>query len=333
MKKKNFLSSIIFCALCGGAFAQQTGDFSVGFPSPDTLLTNDSLYIYFHVPVSYQPGVPAKMIVGIHGLGNPKTPEQIRNYLAPTGDSIGAIVVCPAPYLGEQPRSKLVVNIAVDSVLTWYAVDTNEIYIAGYSAGSDVASQYTLDQPEHRMKGLIWYAPGFFYQPNLSTQTDFPPTCLCYGDQDPLSNFLGQVTAIRDSFENSPFYFFYNEIPGVAHTMEFPGFTREMLECLRFIDDPENFVPDTIYSSEKVIAQDYLNMFPNPSTGKVTVDLKGKENFTFRLMDLCGRIVFEINDWRVEKQVLDLRGYRPGTYILNVQTKDACYFRQFILLP
>jgi len=209
--KKLFLLLFFACSLLAQftANAQQTGDFYIGFPSPDTLLTEDSVHLYFHVPASYQPGVPSKLIVGIHGLGNPQTPEQIRNYFSPTADSLSAIVVCPKPYITAQPlsidhpRSKLVINCAIDSVLQWYAIDTNEMYLAGYSAGSDIASRYTLEQPKYEMKGLIWYAPGFFYQPNLSAQIEFPNTCLCFGDADPLSNVIGQVTSIRDSFENS----------------------------------------------------------------------------------------------------------------------------------
>src|SRR6187399_2397687 len=135
--KKLLLLTFLFISLTRNAsFAQQTGDFEVGFPSPDTLLTEDSVHITFHVPVAYQPGNPVKLIVAVHGLGNPQTPQQIRNYFSPTADSLYAIVACPKPYIQSQPlnidqaRSQLVVNIAIDSVLQWYNIDTNEMYIA-----------------------------------------------------------------------------------------------------------------------------------------------------------------------------------------------------------
>ena len=148
-------------------WAQPTGDFTIGFATQDTSLTQDSLHIYFYVPADYDGSTPYKLIIGNHGLGDPNNSMQIRDYLSSTGDSISALVMCPDPYLRNQRRSKLVLNIALDSVTQWFNLDTNEYYIAGYSAGSDVAAQYVLDNPKHKMKGLIWYAPGFFYQPEL----------------------------------------------------------------------------------------------------------------------------------------------------------------------
>src|SRR5687768_9365299 len=102
--KKFFLLTLLSISLTRHtSFAQQTGDFEIGFPSPDTLLTEDSVHITFHVPASYQASIPAKLIIGVHGLGNPQTPEQIRNYFSPTADSLYAIVACPKPYITAQP--------------------------------------------------------------------------------------------------------------------------------------------------------------------------------------------------------------------------------------
>lgn len=314
------------------ASAQQTGDFYIGFPSPDTLLTDDSVHLHFHVPAGYQQGVPMKLIVGIHGAGNPKKPEQIRNYFSPTADSLNAIVVCPKPYLGDQPRSHRVVDIALDSALQWFSIDTGELYLAGYSAGSDVAANYTLNQPKHKMKGLIWYAPGFFFKPNLTAQTTFPATCLCYGDADPISNILGQVTAIRDSFANSQFDFFYNEIPGINHTMEFPNFTREMLECFRFIQDPVNFIPDSSYVGEGIISTESLSFYPNPTSGKIIV--KGTlfgEVEKLQVLDLSGKIIYEAAELQ-ENQEINLTGQTLGTYIIRMLLNGENYFGRLVLV-
>ncbi|MDZ4845581.1 MAG: T9SS type A sorting domain-containing protein [Chitinophagales bacterium] len=335
---KKFLPFLFLLAFTTSiSTAQQTGDFYIGFPSPDSLLTEDSVHLYFHVPASYQQGVPSKLIVGIHGLGNPQTPEQIRNYFSPTADSLNTIVVCPKPYITQpvsidHPRSKLVINIALDSVLQWYSIDTNELFIAGYSAGSDIASRYTLEQPKYRMKGLIWYAPGFFYQPNLSAQIEFPHTCLCFGDADPLSNILGQVTSIRDSFANSPFELFYNEIPGIDHTMEFPNFTREMLECFRFMNDPVNFVPDSSYVGGKIISATALNFHPNPTTGKIIFEgnlFSEVENL--QVLDLSGKIIFETVKVK-ENQEINITGQTPGTYIVRAQVKGENYLGRLVLI-
>lgn len=340
MKKLSLLLFFVFSMLLQyPSVAQQTGDFYIGFPSPpDTLLTEDSVHLYFHVPTTYQAGVPSKLLVGIHGLGDPQTPEQIRNYFSSIADSLNTIVVCPKPYITAQPlsinhpSSKRVINCAIDSVLQWYTIDTNEMYLAGYSAGSDIASRYTLEQPKYQMKGLIWYAPGFFFKPNLSAQTTFPPTCLCYGDADPISNILGQVTSIRDSFTASPFDFFYNEIPGITHTMQFPNFTREMMECFRFMNDPVNFVPDSSYVGGKVISAQSLSFYPNPTSGKIFFDgALFNEAEKLQMLDLSGKIVFQTEELQKNREI-NLTGQTPGTYIVRVQVKGENYLGRLVLI-
>lgn len=311
--------------------AQQTGDFEIAFASNDTLLANDSIRIHFHVPATYQQSTPAKLIVGLHGIGNPQSPEQIRNYLSETGDSMSAIIACPAPYLGNLPKTSVVINLTIDSVKTWYNIDTQSIYIAGYSAGSDMAAQYLLNEPIYSMKGLIWFAPGFFYQPNLSEQINFPPTCLCFGSQDPVSNLIGQVTSIIDSFENSPFQLFYNEIPSVDHTMEFPGFTKEILECLRFINDPENFVPDEPISSiERFSKNNFFNVYPNPSNGILTIDWQQAETTaTYELVDLTGKILMQGNT--TPQTTIDISNIQRGIYFVKLSTaKFSATVRVFL---
>ncbi len=311
--------------------AQPTGDFVLGFPSPDTLLTKDSVLIYFHVPSNYQPGTPAKLIIGLHGLGNPQTPQQIRQYLTHSADSMGAILACPEPYLQDQPRSRLVVNLTIDSILSWFDIDTNEIYITGYSAGSDIAAQYLLDSPKHAMKGLIWFAPGFFYEPNLSEQAVFPPTCLCWGTSDVVSNILGQVNAIRDSFENSSFDFFFNEIPGVAHTMDFPGFTDEFLECVRFIENPLNFEPNPVTSIKKPensrfdIKQDYSS-----NSLYISVLNDNSEKLNLRVFKITGQ---GLDGSRISHSTgfqfsVNMANLPNGIYVVVVENEKGVYSRK-----
>ena len=189
------------------AFAQ-TGTFERTFLTVDPSLSGDSLTIYFYVPNTYNPNVPSKMIMGFHGLGNPDNSAQIRQYLTPVGDSINAIVMCPDPYLQDQPKSEVVLNLAYDSALVWFNVDTHNVYITGYSAGSDVAAQYFFGEPSHLMKGLIWHSPGFFFNPDLSNPQEIPPVCLCTGTNDFTS--IIQTNLLNSSLSGSSFPYLYN---------------------------------------------------------------------------------------------------------------------------
>ena len=70
------------------------------------------------------------------------------------------------------------------AVMAWFNIDASQVYITGYSAGSDVAAQCFFGDPTHPMKGLIWHSPGFFFSPDLNNSQEINPVCLCSGTQD-----------------------------------------------------------------------------------------------------------------------------------------------------
>ena len=266
--------------------AQQTGDYTITIATTDPLLGGDSLDIYFHVPDTYSPSSPSKMIMGFHGLGNPNNSDDIRNYLSPLGDALNAIIVCPDPYLQDQPRSEAVLNLAYDSVMTWFNIDVDQVYLTGYSAGSDVAAQYFFGEPSHPMKGLIWHSPGFFFNPDLNDPQEIPPVCLCTGTLD-FTSFL-QTAALNNSLDGAGFPYLYNEIPGVDHTMEYPAFTQEMLECINFIDANTPGVGVEEWNGDRV------SLYPNPLSEGAELILTGLEgDVTISVFDATGKMAWE----------------------------------------
>jgi len=234
---RRIMRSLLFFALvlsCGASVTAQSGHVTRTVATSDPLLNGDSLNIYLHIPETYVPGVASRLIIGFHGLGNPNNSEQIRQYLTPVGDSINAIVMCPDPYLQDQPRSEAVLHIAYDSVMTWYDIDPAQVYITGYSAGSDVAARYVFGDPQYPMKGLIWHSPGFFFSPDLSDPQSIPPVCLCSGSQDFTS--IVQTNLLNNNLNSSGIPYLYIAMPGVGHTMDYPAFVPTMRQCIDFID-------------------------------------------------------------------------------------------------
>ena len=284
--------------------AQQTGDYTITIATSAPSLNGDSLDIYFHVPQTYNPASPAKMILGFHGLGNPDNSNDIRNYLSPLGDSLNAIVVCPDPYLQDQPRSEIVLNLAYDSVMAWFNIDTGQVYITGYSAGSDVAAQYFFGEPSHKMKGFIWHSPGFFFSPDLSNPQEIPPVCLCTGTVD-FTSFL-QTAALNNSLNGAGFPYLYNQIPGVDHTMEYPTFTQEMLECINFIDANTSNVGVEEWIGNAV------TIYPNPLTDGANLVLSGLEgDVSISVFDVSGKLVWGKQLFNVSSKV-ELADFRDG---------------------
>lgn len=322
------LSAVLFAVLVWfSALAQQTGDYTITIATSDPSLNGDSLDIYFHVPSTYNPSVPAKMILGFHGLGNPDNSAQIRDYLSPLGDSLNAVVVCPDPYLQDQPRSEIVLNLAYDSVMTWFNIDTNQVYITGYSAGSDVAAQYVFGEPSHRMKGFIWHSPGFFSSPNLSNPQDIPPVCLCSGTVDFVS--ILQANILNGSMSNAGFPFLYNQIPGVDHTMEYPTFTEEMLECINFIDENTSGTVITEWTGNAV------SVYPNPLNNGQDLILVGLEgDVSISVFDAGGKLVWSKQLKNASNRVMisDFRnGLAVGLYSVLIQSEEGKLTKKLVV--
>lgn len=324
---KTFLITAITVLLSSGLVAQQTGDYTLTISTSDPSLNGDSLDIYFHVPATYDPSAEHKMILGFHGLGNPDNSDQIRNYLSPLGDSLNAVVVCPDPYLQDQPRSEIVLNLAYDSVMTWFNIDPTQVYITGYSAGSDVAAQYFFGDPTYPMKGFIWHSPGFFFNPDLSNPQEIPPVCLCSGSIDFTS--IIQTNLLNNSLEGGGFPYLYNEIPGVDHTMEYPTVTEEMLECINFIDANTSGVGITEWSGNPV------SVYPNPISESQELVLSGlKGEASVFVIDSRGRTVWSKHFTGVSNRttISDIRSRLPvGLYAIMIQSYEGNLTKKLVV--
>lgn len=309
------------------ANSQQTGDYTVTIATTNALLGGDSLDIYLHVPETYSASVESKMILGFHGLGNPNNSNQIRNYLSDLGDSLNAVVVCPDPYLQDQPRSTVVLELAYDSALAWFNINPNEVYITGYSAGSDVAAEYVFGEPQRNFKGLIWHSPGFFSSPDLSNPQEIPPVCMCNGSVDFVS--IVQANILNGSLNGAGFPYLYNEIPGVAHTMEYPTFTEEMLECVNFIDANTSGVGIEEWSGDEI------SIYPNPLALNQDLIIEGLSgDIQLSLFDATGKLVWSQELKNVSERVsIDglSKDLTRGIYTLSVVSKDGSLSKKIVL--
>ena len=324
MKK---LLTLLFALHSVCLIAQQTGDYTITIATTDPLLGGDSLDIYFHVPATYNASSPSKMILGFHGLGNPDNSNQIRNYLSPLGDSLNAVVVCPDPYLQDQPKSEVVLNLAYDSVMAWFNIDPAQVYITGYSAGSDVAAKYFFGTPSHPMKGLIWHSPGFFFNPDLSNPQEIPPVCLCSGTSDYTS--IIQTNLLNGDLNGAGFPYLYNSISGVDHTMEYPTFTQEMLECITFIDANTSNVGMEEWKGNAV------SMYPNPLSKNQELVFTGLEgDVSISIRDIRGKLVWNkaLKNVSNRTSITDFRnGLSVGLYTILVQSEQGMLNKKLVV--
>ncbi len=82
----------------------------------------------------------------------------------------------------------------------------------------------------------------------------------------------------------------------------------------------------TIISVEEQIEQPIVNIYPNPTTDFVNVEIKGQdaENFQIQLYDELGKVL--VNKKYTDIQQINLSQYAKATYFLKVvDTKNETY--------
>ncbi len=74
-----------------------------------------------------------------------------------------------------------------------------------------------------------------------------------------------------------------------------------------------------------------INVFPNPTSGLVTIELPaGATNASLIIADMSGK-ASEIRDITDNKSNVDLSGYAPGTYIINVNVDGKVYSQRVVI--
>jgi hypothetical protein len=75
-----------------------------------------------------------------------------------------------------------------------------------------------------------------------------------------------------------------------------------------------------------------FELFPNPATEQLTIELSGDQNafITIKIFDLCGRLVLLEDKPSPQKHAVDLRSLAPGTFLVQVQTAQGTKTELFV---
>lgn len=311
---KNFL---ILCFLPFLSMTIKAQDVYLAFPAKSPVLGNDSVKIWMHIPANY-PASGGGVLLGLHGLGDPNNSSEIRNYLTETSDNYNLLLVCPEPYLGQErdsliEKSKAVINETLDSIAAWYNTNQSQLYMCGYSAGSDVAAHYTLENPDNPVKGFIWYAPGYYGSllfPNIDTAfvAPIPPICLCHGTDDMVSQ--SAATTIENIFSGSEVPFMKVSPSGIAHTMNYPEFTNDIATCMEFINSE--------YTNIASYASLEAKIYPNPSKDQLIIETITNDPVFVELSDIQGRVLVHSSFSSQRLKTITLEHLKKGIYLLRL---------------
>lgn len=99
--------------------------------------------------------------------------------------------------------------------------------------------------------------------------------------------------------------------------------TDVVMDSVRITRDPA--------STGNIIKEDKLiKIYPNPSTGYITVDIPAKEAHV-TVTDMSGRLVYEMQTQQAQQVVVDIHKHRKGIYTISIATADGNYHSKVLL--
>ncbi len=302
----------LLALLCSSiSFSQQTGSFQ-------TTITHNGQprTLEYFVPIGYNPVNEYPLVVGLHGCTGGANPAFIfRNQIAFLADSINAIVVCPEGLgsgMMDAPDHTMILA-SIDSTRSVYNIDTNLVYLTGFSCNGYVTAKYGTQQL-YNWKGIIPIHAGISNADlgngsfNYNNTTS---TCIFIG----MNDFnLWNNQSFRDSLIAHGADYFYNEIPGVGHSVNFPTFNAEMMECFNWF---ENGTGVGMHQQPLDLP---IDIYPNPANNYLTIS--GPQliaNAQLEVLDARGAVVYTTTMAIANTMTLPF-DYAPGIYYIRITT-------------
>ncbi|RYD53260.1 MAG: T9SS type A sorting domain-containing protein [Sphingobacteriales bacterium] len=160
-------SALLSCALlflvllAPSAKAQRTGSYDTSIAFMGALRT-----VSVHVPTTYNPANPPRLMVCLHGLG-----DTCRDYRTALINSLNFPAAFPntiflfpessnrnADY-HEPAGNEAIIDQCIRMARAVYGADTNQVILQGFSLGGRAALRYGLNNPQ-RFKGLLLHTPA-----------------------------------------------------------------------------------------------------------------------------------------------------------------------------
>ncbi|MGK0280466.1 MAG: hypothetical protein ACI9RU_003249 [Litorivivens sp.] len=305
--------------------AQETGSFdiSVAFDEVDYMETRT---LYFYVPTDYDAEQSYKLVVGFRGGPNSDA-GQFRDQLTFLSDSLDAIILCPENaehFWNEEGLTKQLFQYSLENAISIYNIDPDYVYLTGLSYGGRhavIVSMDTDNGPIPNLRGVIPFAAGSDSQleTNFDDIADFPPACICIGLQDS-ENFITVANTIHDGIIAHGGQSILNEIEGVGHTVDFPTYPDEMMECFAFIEAQY----EAVGVSENVAKEDLgFNVYPNPSADQASFELPEAWNVSrIYVLNSAGAVISNVEN---TERTIDVHHLPAGFYTLVIETDTQRY--------
>ncbi len=233
-----------------------------GRPSADAGLIGTRPYS-LHVPVGYDPAVPAPLVVMLHGYSSsgPDAESSIF-HLTPSSDAQGFLYALPdgtvdsagnrfwnatdacCNFYGSTVDDVAYLNAVLDDIATKYAVDRTRVFFGGHSNGAMMA-QVLACRSAKRIAAVFSYAGALWADTTLCQPDDTVSIIELHGDMDPTVPYDG---GSNTAYPGSPPY------PAATTTVETWASLDHCTGMLTDVGETIDLVP-ALPGSETAIAE------------------------------------------------------------------------------
>jgi hypothetical protein len=192
------------------------------------------------IPSDYNPEVSYPLIVGLHYCGG--TSDQYRSKLLPLCDSLDVIVVCPDNNSSQITNPDFILA-SIDTAKSIYNINGDEVYLTGMSCNGLATLQMGLNEI-YPFKGIFPWVPYFSVFNETSFNFDSQmPTVVSVGTSDAnYTTILRFYDSLRVHQPNVDLVI----VQGIGHTLDFAGFSNEMIRCMNYLTDTNSISIGTI---------------------------------------------------------------------------------------
>ncbi len=191
------LASILLgLTACRAASSARTADCAPGTYEEQILSGGQVRQYRLHVPPGYRPGVPAPLVIGLHGQGGDPAGFESYSGLSVLSDEAGFIAVYPLG-LGElagwdtwraSPDVQFVRDL-LDGLESTCSIDPQRVYATGHSRGGGMADRLACDLADRL--AAIGPVSGAFNSGTACTPSRPVPVIAFHGRDDPVVYYNG----------------------------------------------------------------------------------------------------------------------------------------------
>ena len=277
-----------------------------------------------YVPSGYSASVANKAMLAYHPWhptwGNSKTWCDILTDFAEEND---LLLFCPDG--GDNGRvddaiDKAFTTALLDSISTWYNIDTNKVFAMGFSWGARATYTYGLEHVE-TFAGFLTI--GAFINGTAQVSEYLPekapnkPFYIMHGDSDFTVDLATGFFPIRDALIDAGAIVNSLILQGVGHTINFPDRDQRLTDAFRWLDATSTSlsvgVEDTdlpLLHQPGLLRPNYPNPFRHSTV--ITYAIRQPSRVQIQVYNVLGQVVRTMVDERKT----------PGEYKLSWDAVD-----------